>query len=43
MIKAIIITTIIVIGILDVLLIIGCAKLERAREENERSNYETDK
>lgn len=32
----------IVIGILDVLLIMGCAKLERMREESERSNRKAD-
>lgn len=33
----------IAIGILDVLLIMGCAKLERMREKNERDNRENDK
>ena len=28
----------ITVGIFDVLLIMGCAKLERIREENERDN-----
>ena len=32
----------IAIGILDVLLIMGCAKLERTREENERNNSKAD-
>ena len=32
----------IVIGIMDVLLILGSAKLERMREENERSNRKAD-
>ena len=31
------------IGIFDVLLVMGCAKLERMREENERSDSEADK
>ena len=32
----------IAIGILDVLLVMGCAKLERMREENERSDSKAD-
>ena len=37
MIKWFFITAIVLIGIFDYLLILGCAKLEREREEYERS------
>ena len=40
--KWIFIAIFIAIGILDVLLVMGCAKLERMREENERSNRKAD-
>lgn len=39
--KALVIGIFIEIGILDVLLVIGCANMERMRERNERSNNQT--
>ena len=33
----------IVVGIFDVLLIMGCAKLERMREKNERSDNQIER
>lgn len=36
--KLFVIGILIAIGILDTLLVVGCAKLERMREENERDN-----
>ena len=41
--KGVFIGLFIAIGILDALLIMGCAKLERMREKNERSNRKADK
>lgn len=43
MIKWIFITEIVLIGIFDYLLILGCAKLERERENDERSRQISDR
>lgn len=40
--KWIVIGIFVAIGIFDILLMLGCAELERRQEEYERSNSETD-
>lgn len=38
MIKAIVLTMLVVFGLFDILLIMGCAKLEKKQEEQEKQN-----